>query len=333
MNYVNFDSVGLRLSKIAFGCAPVMGRIGRAQALRAMGAAFDAGVTHFDVARSYGYGEAESVLGQFAAGKRDRITIATKFGIAPPRQQRVLRLIKPVVRQLAHHAKGLRSLVRRASSHALTNGNFDLTAARHSFDQSLRALRVDYVDILFLHDCSPADPLNEELLRWLEVVVNAGKLRAWGIATHSEWIDTLYDALQFKPHVVQYNGSVFSQPVLTAARAVPAILHSPFGNARNHGVDADTVRSIHNALLSDAGIATALDTLSLSQLLIESAIYLSGNNVVLCSMFDPKHIQMNVAAAEKPQFSGAQIRAFFTALNPSAACGVNEPPRIEPLTI
>lgn len=333
MKYVNFDSMGLRLSKIAFGCAPVMGRIGRAQALRAMSTAFDAGVTHFDVARSYGYGEAENVLGDFAAGKRDRITIATKFGIAPPRQQRVLRLIKPVVRQLAHHAKGLRSLVRSASSHALTKGNFDLTSARHSFDQSLRALHVDYVDILFLHDCSPADQLSEELLRWMEDLVRACKVRTWGIATHGEWIDALYSSLQSKPHVVQYNGSVFSQPIPIAASAVPAILHSPFGSARNHGVDANAVRSIHNALLGNAGVATAPHALSISQLLIESAIYLSGNNVVLCSMFDPKHIQMNIAAVENPRFSGAQLRAFVTALNPSATFGINEPPRNEPLTI
>ena len=53
------------------------------QSLRAMGCAWDAGITLFDTARSYGFGDAEAVLGEFLRGKRDKAVIATKFGITP----------------------------------------------------------------------------------------------------------------------------------------------------------------------------------------------------------------------------------------------------------
>jgi aryl-alcohol dehydrogenase-like predicted oxidoreductase len=318
MKYVDFGAAGLRLSKIAFGCAPVMGRICRAQALRAMQTAFDAGVTHFDVARSYGYGEAENVLGHFAAGKRDGITIATKFGIAPPRQQRVLRLIKPVIRQLAHHAKGLRSLVRSASSHALTKGNFDLTSARVSFDQSLRALHVDYVDILFLHDCSPEDVYSDELLSWLDGLVRSGSVRQWGIATRAEWIDEVSGMLAKQPGIVQCQGGIASRPLPATVQNTPAILHSPFGGVGGAG----STRQLAQAAIRELQpTATAHDVLlpgMLSRLLLESALSLSRDKVVLCSMFDPEHIRANVAAVERPLFTHEQLDAFIKAFDISA---------------
>lgn len=314
MNTVYFESLGLRLSKIAFGCAPVMGRIGRAQSLRAMHTAFDAGVTHFDVARSYGYGEAENVLGAFAADKRDRITIATKFGIAPPKQQRALRLIKPLVRQITRHVTSLRSLVRSASTHTLTAGAFDLPSARRSFDDSLRALKMDYVDMLFLHDCSPDDPLSDELLSWLESLVRAGKARTWGIATQREWIDHFCTSLQYQPRIVQYQNSISDQRNLAAAKALPAILHSPFGGASGLGLDTNRIRNAFLAVQSAANHNHALQSSQFSQLLLESAVYLAENNVVLCSMFDPRHIRMNVDAVERPLLNQQQIRAFVAAL-------------------
>ncbi|HSQ03899.1 MAG TPA: aldo/keto reductase, partial [Burkholderiales bacterium] len=186
MKYVFFPEVGLKLSQLAFGCAPVMGKVGRRAALTAMNAAHDQGVTHFDVARSYGYGEAEAVLGAFARGKRDRITIATKFGIAPRQSAKALRVLKPAVRAVLKHVTLAKSLVTKASSRVLATGRYDLDSARASFEESLRQLGTDYVDILFLHDCSPQDALGEDLLAWLDALVAAGKTRAWGIATHRE---------------------------------------------------------------------------------------------------------------------------------------------------
>ena len=58
-----------------------MGRVGRKKSLYAMEQAYESGVTYYDTARSYGYGEAEKILGYFSKDKRDKIIITTKFGI------------------------------------------------------------------------------------------------------------------------------------------------------------------------------------------------------------------------------------------------------------
>ena len=68
----------IRASVLGFGCGSVMGRVGREESLRAMNVAWDAGITLFDTARSYGFGEAEAVLGEFLSGKREQAVIATK---------------------------------------------------------------------------------------------------------------------------------------------------------------------------------------------------------------------------------------------------------------
>jgi aryl-alcohol dehydrogenase-like predicted oxidoreductase len=46
--------------------------------------AFAQGITRFDVARAYGLGRAEGILGEFLGSKRQQVTLATKFGIKPP---------------------------------------------------------------------------------------------------------------------------------------------------------------------------------------------------------------------------------------------------------
>jgi aryl-alcohol dehydrogenase-like predicted oxidoreductase len=61
MRYVDLpvatSGSGAKVSLLGFGCAPLMGRVGHRDSLRAPAAAMHAGITFFDTARSYGYGE------------------------------------------------------------------------------------------------------------------------------------------------------------------------------------------------------------------------------------------------------------------------------------
>jgi D-threo-aldose 1-dehydrogenase len=172
----------LRVSRLGYGCAALMARTGRRESVSLLEAAFEAGVTHFDVARSYGYGEAESALGEFAAGRRDRVTIATKLGIAPPPRSRRLDLARGAARRLVAVAPPLRRLVRRQAERLVARGDFEVGAARASLETSLRELRTEYVDLLLLHDCAPQE-VTDELLGFLRGRVAAGQVRAYGIAT------------------------------------------------------------------------------------------------------------------------------------------------------
>src|SRR5258708_34049436 len=83
-------------SAIGMGCASLGSRVGRREGLRALNRAYDAGVTWFDVAPSYGDAEAETILGEFVQGRRDKIKLSTKVGIRPAPTPLVMRVAKPI---------------------------------------------------------------------------------------------------------------------------------------------------------------------------------------------------------------------------------------------
>ncbi|MEM9295197.1 MAG: aldo/keto reductase, partial [Planctomycetota bacterium] len=121
-------------------------------------AAFDAGVTHFDLANNYGPppGSAESRLGRILhedlAAYRDELVISTKAG------------------------------------YRMWPGPYGEWGSRKyllaSLDQSLRRLRLDYVDIFYSHRPDPDTPL-EETLAALDHAVRSGKALYAAISSYS----------------------------------------------------------------------------------------------------------------------------------------------------
>src|SRR3984957_17556559 len=186
MDYVTLAQGLPPSSRLGFGCGGVMGRVGRSQSLRTIAAALDGGITHFDLARLYGYGEAEALVGEALAGKRDRVVIASKFGLTAPRAAGALRALKPIAQKLAANVPGARTVLRSlVGGAAQAVDRFSVAAAQASLDQSLAALKTDYLDIWFLHDCA-AEDLTDELASFLERQIAAGKIRAYGAATGIE---------------------------------------------------------------------------------------------------------------------------------------------------
>jgi L-glyceraldehyde 3-phosphate reductase len=121
--------------------------------------AFDLGITHFDLANNYGppYGSAETNFGRHLADDfapyRDELVISTKAGYdmwPGPYGQ----------------GGGSRKY---------------LTA---SLDQSLRRMRLDYVDIFYSHRPDPTTPL-EETMGALDRAVRSGKALYAGISSYS----------------------------------------------------------------------------------------------------------------------------------------------------
>ncbi len=120
--------------------------------------AFDLGVTHFDLANNYGppYGSAEENFGAILASDlrpyRDELMISTKAGWD------------------------------------MWPGPYGDGGSRKyllaSLDQSLRRMRLDYVDIFYSHRFDPDTPL-EETLGALDSAVRAGKALYAGISSYS----------------------------------------------------------------------------------------------------------------------------------------------------
>jgi D-threo-aldose 1-dehydrogenase len=93
--------------------------------------------------------------------------------------------------------------------------SFSLPEARASLEQSLRALRTDYVDFFLAHQASVDALPDEELLDWLEAMQRAGKILAYGVATDFDW---LLPVLQQRPElsaVVQFDSDLARQSAAT----------------------------------------------------------------------------------------------------------------------
>jgi aryl-alcohol dehydrogenase-like predicted oxidoreductase len=114
--------------------------------------ALELGVTLVDTSDMYGVGHNEQLLGRWLARTRDRVTLATKFGIqrdpADPAKRRI---------------RGDAAYVHEAS------------------DASLRRLGTDRIDLYYAHRIDPTVPI-EETVGALAQLVAAGKVRHIGLS-------------------------------------------------------------------------------------------------------------------------------------------------------
>jgi aryl-alcohol dehydrogenase-like predicted oxidoreductase len=159
MTYRQLGDSGLTVSTVGLGCNQIGRRLDLAGTRAVVDAAIEAGITLFDTAEVYGSspGACEDLLGQALEGRRDRIILATKFGM-PTRG-----LAFP-----AHEA-----LASRRSIKAAVEG-------------SLRRLRTDYIDLYQMHRPDDLTPI-EETLAALDDLVHEGKVRYIGSSQFVGW--------------------------------------------------------------------------------------------------------------------------------------------------
>lgn len=304
MEYVRIAAGLGESSRLGFGCASVMGRVGREQSLRAIAMALNAGITHFDVARLYGYGDAEGVLGEALRGRRDRVVLASKFGLVPPRAAVAMRGLKPLAQKIFAAIPGSRALFRGLiGSVARPADRFTVAAAQASLDQSLTALKTDYLDILFLHDCKPED-LTPELAAFLDAQLAAGKVRACGVASD---VATAARLAPLRPGMVyQFANSLCSR----GAERLPSrerayVAHTSF-------LGADRLQALHGShpALFRLGSGRVLQPSDIHAMMLAWALSAPNVGVVVCSMLDPNHLSANLQTAERPPFSLEEIAEF-----------------------
>ncbi|MFI6295361.1 aldo/keto reductase [Nonomuraea sp. NPDC050790] len=154
MRYRTLGRTGLRVSELFFGAMSFYeGGVDKER--RAMLDAYEgAGGNVIDTASAYG--ESENVLGELLAGRRDRLVLATKYSLSRDQSD---------PNAAGNHRKNL----------------------VHSLERSLRRLRTDYVDLLWVHLWDRRTPL-EETMRALDDVVRAGKVLYVGISDAPAWV-------------------------------------------------------------------------------------------------------------------------------------------------
>src|SRR5215469_15174156 len=121
MHTIPLAGTNRQTTRLGFGCGNLMGATNRRESLKLLESAFEAGIRHFDVAPMYGYGEAETCLGEFLQHHRGQITVTTKFGIAPPKKSTLIKLGRSVAGPIVRQFPSLKHSLAHAASTAIRN--------------------------------------------------------------------------------------------------------------------------------------------------------------------------------------------------------------------
>ena len=191
MNYNRCGSSGLKLPEISLGFWHNFGANGNYENMKAMCfTAFDGGITHFDLANNYGPppGSAEEHLGRILRNElsqyRDELVISTKAG------------------------------------YDMWEGPYGNWGSRKyllsSLDQSLKRMRLEYVDIFYHHRMDPETPLEETMLA-LDQAVKSGKALYAGISNydgpHMEEASEILSSLRCPFIINQNRYSIFDRTI------------------------------------------------------------------------------------------------------------------------
>ncbi len=141
---------GLTVSAVGLGCNNFGRRLDLAGTRAVIDAALDHGITFLDTADIYGGdGASETLIGEVLSGRRDRVVLATKFGMALSGD--------------TGEPRGSRAYARRA------------------VEASLQRLRTDRIDLLYYHEPDGVTPIAETIGALAELA-DEGKIRAYGVS-------------------------------------------------------------------------------------------------------------------------------------------------------
>ena len=306
------DILPLDMPTLGYGTGTLLNdRRTRTAALRLVETARDSGVIYFDTARMYGAGRVEQVLGEMLARGRDKIILATKAGILPQSRKFHMRAIGLATRILRSAVPAVQPYVKVPAAAQPRFGAFELSDFRTSVETSLRALKTDYIDILLLHECLPADVEHPGLLEYLHHLKQEGKIRAFGLGAG---IDQACDILAVHPElsdVVQVPNSIWDMNISRLPLGVVLSVTHSLLTARFHALRA---RLLADAAAAQSWLtATGIDPRDASgmvQLMLAHALRANPRGVSLFYSSKPDRIAANMRAIGQGRFDAAQLDAL-----------------------
>ena len=161
MRYKLFGpGTGLRVSEVALGTGYFGSAWGHGsdkdEARHVFDAYLEAGGNFIDTADSYQFGQSESMLGEFMTTHRDDLVLATKYSGGA------------------------------SSSPALAKTGNSRKNMIYSVEQSLKRLKTDRIDILWVHHADNVTS-TEEILRGLDDLARSGKILYGGLSNFPAW--------------------------------------------------------------------------------------------------------------------------------------------------
>jgi D-threo-aldose 1-dehydrogenase len=310
----------IHLSRLGFGLSSIAGSGDFSHQQRLIKTAIDCGVTHFDTAPYYGGGDSEKILGKILATCPEKVTIATKYGLAPIGRGKTGSLIRSTLRPIFRRIRYLKSVASNVGSwiyspHQIQIGKSALLA---SLDESIKYL-CRPVDIFLLHDASSSTAANPEVLEALTQARSSSMISVAGISGSPEDIQLA---------ILKYP-EVYAVAQLENSLPRPA----PVSNLSTFGAKIITHRAIQGGLndllkmfetqpgfkqiwLRDIGIDPASSE-ALAGVLIELALSENPGGTVLFSTIHAGRIKKTAAILQTPVIGMdgcRQLRKLFNEL-------------------
>jgi len=153
---------GLRVSELCLGTMTFGKEWGfgtdKKDSKKVFDAFINAGGNFLDTANLYNEGTSEKFLGDFIASQRDYYVLATKYTLANPGNPKNIN----------------------------ASGN-NRKSMMNSVESSLKRLKTDYIDLLWLHAWDSLTPI-DEVLRGMDDLVRQGKVLYIGISDTPAWV-------------------------------------------------------------------------------------------------------------------------------------------------
>jgi aryl-alcohol dehydrogenase-like predicted oxidoreductase len=207
MKIKSLGSHGLTASEMGLGCmgmSDFYGPLNDEESIKTIHKAYDLGVTFFDTADMYGPFKNEILVGKAIKSFRDKITLATKFGI-----------------------------LRDPANPKVRGVNGKPEYVKSACEASLKRLNVDVIDLYYLHRKDPETPI-EETIGAMAQLVKEGKVRAIGVSEVN--VETLRKAnATFALSALQSEYSLWSREpeaeILPACKelGIAFVAYSPLG--------------------------------------------------------------------------------------------------------
>lgn len=194
MQYRILGKSDVKVSSLAFGAWAIGGWLwggaDEKEALKAIRASYDLGITTIDTAPAYGFGKSEELVAQAMEGvPRNCYQILTKFGLDWTSQQ----------------GEFYFDTIDNEGKPAKMYRNARRSRVIKECEDSLRRLKTDYIDLLQIHWSDSTTPIAETMLAVSELM-KQGKVRAAGVCNYSaEQVSEALQTLDIVSNQVPYS--------------------------------------------------------------------------------------------------------------------------------